>query len=282
MTIKCHIFIIQTASVLAFDICVLTGHFCVLHLSKLAASGEQACVFTQNRSSRPLDWKNTTRVHVYQDLRHGGRPESRSSAAFKWLTPLGFKEQTDARPALCYSPASQRINSEPMTFLISLRNTQLHIKKLTVNQHNKTVGCTKQLLLNFTGTMSRVTIWRTPRCESLSAPMKWKVVHKGKPTMVVSGDVTNRKTQDGTRTALWVIKILVSTSVMSKPHETAWRVRARTVWNIHKKYKIIYQTFLAPRYVQLQMQQSAHHVWKFTQKPDGKTQRSHSITELNK
>lgn len=31
---NCHIFIIQTASVLEFDICVLTGHFSVLHLSK--------------------------------------------------------------------------------------------------------------------------------------------------------------------------------------------------------------------------------------------------------
>lgn len=59
-------------------------------------------------------------------------------------------------------------------------------------------------------------------------------------------------------------------AIMSKPHEIAWQVRTPTVWNIHKKYKIIYQTFLAPRYIQLQMHQSAHHVWKLTQEPDGK------------
>lgn len=43
--------------------------------------------------------------------------------------------------------------------------------------------------------------------------MKWKVIHKGKSTVTMSGDVTNRKTQDSTHTTLLVGKILVSTSV---------------------------------------------------------------------
>lgn len=48
----------------------------------------------------------------------------------------------------------------------------------------------------------------------LSALMKWKVTHKGKPTLILNGDVTNRKTQDSTQyTTLLVTKILVSTSV---------------------------------------------------------------------
>lgn len=50
-------------------------------------------------------------------------------------------------------------------------------------------------------------------CESLSAAMKRKVIHKGKTTVIMNADVTNRKTHDSTHTTQQARKILISTSV---------------------------------------------------------------------
>lgn len=125
---------------------------------QMAASGEQARVFAQNRSSRPTWLKKHNRGPCLSGPRTS---MSQLPSSDSLVYALKSKLIPDQRCATLRPP--KQINSKPGTFLIHLRNTRLHIK-MTVNQHNQIVWCTKRLFLHFTGTMSGRgggVIWRT-------------------------------------------------------------------------------------------------------------------------
>lgn len=97
--------------------------------------------------------KTPAGVRVYQDPEHRGRPESMSqlSSSNSFIYALRSK----LIPDQCYFCAVKTDQYKLITFLIHLRNTQLHTK-VTVKQHNQKTSAvcyTKQLFLHFTETI---------------------------------------------------------------------------------------------------------------------------------
>lgn len=181
---------------------------------------------------------------------------------------------------------------------------------MTVNQHNQIVWCTKRLFLHFTGTMSDGgwyevhTLGSHRPIATLNAGETFKVTRQAgvvnstqwngrsytkaiQPWLWVETWQTGKHKTRSTHTTLWGTKILVPISVheliMSKPHKIPWQVRTRTVWNIHKKYKISYQTFLsASLHPASNASKCTSCLEIYTETRWKKTQRSHSITDFNK